>query len=189
MVRHIGHEVGVRAVLLAHDAVLVVAVVRAFQPQRAVLLVGLAIGDELVHRSIDAAAGVQAGLQVVLVKVQVERLQILVLLIAQVGHGELADVVVVLHVTIGRELAVVGLDGGLGLEGLGNICDVVAVVEVLGQRVVAVGGPAVVAGLEALGAQLRALGQRIDLHARVVVIELAVHLPALGAEQVADGIA
>jgi hypothetical protein len=36
---------------------------------------------------------------------------------------------------------------------------------------------------------LRALGQGVDLHARVVVIELAVHAPALGGEQVADGVA
>jgi hypothetical protein len=117
--------------LLAHDAVLVVAVVGGLEPQRAVLLVGLAVGDELVDRGLDAAAGVQAGFQVVLVKLQVEGLQVLVLLVAQVGHGKLADVVVVLHIAAGGELAVVGLDGGLGLEGLGNVGDVVAVVEAL----------------------------------------------------------
>jgi hypothetical protein len=68
VVGHVGHEVGVGAVALAHDAVLVVAVVGGLEPQRAVLLVGLAVGDQLVHRGLDAAAGVQAGLQVVVVE-------------------------------------------------------------------------------------------------------------------------
>ena len=77
----------------------------------------------------------------------------------------------------------------LGFEGFGNVGDVVAVVEILGQRVLAVGGPDLVAGLKALGAQLGRLGQGVNLHARVVVIELAVYLPALGAVQVADGVA
>ena len=188
VVSHVGHEVGVGAVALAHDAVLVVAVVGGLEPQRAVLLVGLAVGHELVDSGFDAAAGVQAGFEVVLVKVQIEGLQVLVLLVAQVGHCKLADVVVVLHVAVGGELTVVGLDGGLGLEGLGNVGDVVAVVEGLARRVFRVDGPAFVAGFEALGAQLGAVGQGLNLHACVVVIELAVHAPALRGEQVADGV-
>jgi hypothetical protein len=63
----------------------------------------------------------------------------------------------------------------------GNVGDVVAVVGGF--------GPFRVAGLEALGAQLGAVGQGADLHAGVVVIKLAVHLPALGLEQVANGVA
>jgi len=80
-----------------------------------------------------------------------------------------------------RELAVVGLDGFLGHEVGRNVGDVVTVVSRL--------GPARVAGLEALGACLRAGGQRVDLHTRVVVVKLAVNVPALGRKQVADRVA
>ena len=59
----------------------------------------------------------------VLVELQVERLQILVLLVAQIGHGELAHVVVVLYVAIGREAAVVGLYRAPGQKGVGNVLD------------------------------------------------------------------
>ena len=45
------------------------------------------------------------------------------------------------------------------------------------------------ARFDALGTQLGAVRQGGDLHARVVVIELAVHIPALGPEQIADGVA
>ncbi len=189
VVGHIGHEVRVRAVLLAHHAVLVVPVVGGLEPQRAVLLVGVALLDQAVHGGLDAARGVEARLQVVLVEMQVERPQILVLLIAQVGDGELADVVVILDVAVRGECAVFGLDGLLRQEVVRDILDVLAVVERLGGRILRIGGPALVAGLEPLGAQLRALGQRFDLHAGIVVVILAVHAPALGAEEVADRIA
>jgi hypothetical protein len=62
--------------LLAHDAVLVVAVVGGLEPQRAVLLVGLAVGDQPGHRGLDAAAGVQAGFQVVVVELHLKGLQV-----------------------------------------------------------------------------------------------------------------
>ena len=81
------------------------------------------------------------------------------------------------------------MDGLLRQEVVGDVLDVVAVVEGLAGGILRVGRPAVVARLEALGAQLRALGQRVDLHAGVVVIELAVDLDALGGQQLADGIA
>ena len=42
VVGHVRHKVGVAAVALFHDAVFVVAVVGRFEPQRAVLLIGLA---------------------------------------------------------------------------------------------------------------------------------------------------
>jgi hypothetical protein len=110
-----------------------------------------------------------------------EGLQVQILLVAQVGHGELADAVQVLDVAAGREGAVVRRDGLAGNEIVGNVLDVLAVVGGF--------GPLGVTGLEAFGAQLGAVGQRGDLHAGVVVIELAVHLPALRGEQVADRVA
>ena len=175
--------------LFAHDAVFVVAVVRGLEPQRAVLLVRLAVGHQLVHGGLYPATGVQAALEVVLVKLEVEGLQVFVLLVAQVGHSKLANGIDIVDIAAGGELAVIGLDGLLGQKVVGNVLDVVAVVESLAGGVLGVDGPALVTGLEAFGAQLRAVGQGLDLHAGVVVIKLAVHGPTLGAEQVANGIA
>src|SRR5256885_5399215 len=84
------------------------------------------------------------------------------LLVAQIGDGELADVVVVLDIAVGREFAVIGLDGLAGQEVVGDVLDVGAVVEGLACRILGIDGPAFVTGLEALGTQLRALGQRVD---------------------------
>ena len=130
---------------------------------------------------------VQAGLEEVVVEAHAEGLQVEILLVAQVGDGELADRVEVVRVARGGELAVVGLDRLPGEEVGGDVGDVVAVVELLALRIGRIGRPAVVARLEALDAQLRAVRQRADLHARVVVVELALHRPALAGEQVADG--
>ena len=111
VVGDVGHEVGVAAVGLAHDAVLVVAVVGGAQPERAAVLVGLAGGDEAGDRRLDAAARVQARLEVVVVEAHAERLQVEVLLVAQVGDRELADAVEVVRAAGRGELAVVGAHG------------------------------------------------------------------------------
>src|SRR5690606_7357447 len=55
--------------------------------------------------------------------------------------------------------------------------------------VVGVRWPAVVTGLEALGARLRGNGEVVDLHAGVVVVELASHVPAVGVERACDAVA
>ena len=91
VVGDVRHEVGVRAVGLAHHAVLVVAVVGGAQPQRAVLLVGLAGATSALTVVVDLAVGVQARLEVVVVEAHAERLQVEVLLVAQVGDREAAD--------------------------------------------------------------------------------------------------
>ncbi len=111
MVGDVGHEVGVAAVGLAHHAVLVVAVVGRAQPERAVLLVGLAGLDQLVDRLLDPAAGVEAGFEVVMIELDLERLQVQILLVAQIGDRELAHAIEVVDIAAGGELAVVGLDG------------------------------------------------------------------------------
>jgi len=189
VVRHVRHEVRVGAVALAHHAVLVVAVIGRPEPQCPVLFVGFSGLDQLVDRGLDAAAGVQAGLQVVVVEPDLECLQVQILFVAQIRHGELANRIEIVDVATGGVLAVVGADGLLCLEVFSDVGDVLAVVEGLAERVVGVGRPAGIARLEPLGPQLRAVGQRGDLHAGVVVIELAPDVVALAGEQVADGIA
>jgi hypothetical protein len=92
VVGDVGHEVGVGAVGLAHHAVLVVAVVGGAQPQRAASSKVLPAATSAA-RSLDAAARVQAGLEEVVVEAHAEGLQVQVLLVAQVGHRELADAV------------------------------------------------------------------------------------------------
>jgi hypothetical protein len=65
------------------------------QPERAAVLVGLARGDEAGDGRVDAAARVQARLEVVVVEAHAERGEVEVLLVAQVGDRELADAVAV----------------------------------------------------------------------------------------------
>ena len=180
VVRHIRHKVGVAAVALAHHPVLVVAISGGLEPQRAVLFVGLAGLLQFLHCRINPATQVQAAFQVIVVKAHRKGLEVQVLLVAQVGHGKQPDVVQRLDIARGGEAAVVRLHRLAGQKVGGYVGDVLAVVGLL--------GPLRVAGLEALGPQLGAGGQGADLHARVVVIELAVHRPALRLVQVADGI-
>ena len=132
VVGHVGHEVGVRAIGLAHHAVLVVAIVGAAQPQCTVFLVGLARGDQARDRGLELAARVQARFEEVTVKAQAEGLQVEVLFVAQVGHRELAHAFEVSRVARGAEFAVVGPDGLLRREVGGNVGDVVALVGRLG---------------------------------------------------------
>src|SRR5690606_29175609 len=66
-------------------------------------------------------------------------------------------------------------------EGAGDVGDVVAAVALL--------GPAGVVGRQALGARLHRAGEVLDLHAGVVVVELAAHVPAVGVERAGDAVA
>ena len=181
VVGHVGHEVGVAAVALAHHPVLVIAKVGGFQPQSAILFIGAAPADQSLHGAFDPAIGVEAAFQVIVVELQPKRLQVLVLFVAQISHGKLADVVEVVHFAAGSEGPVVGMYCFLGQKVVGNVLDVVAVV----------GGfrPLRVARFEALGTQLHRLGQRGDLHAGIVVIKLPCYQPALRGQQVANGVA
>ena len=116
-----------------------------------------------------------------MVKAHAKGAQVQVLLVAQVGHGELADAVQVLRVTGGGGGAVVGLDRLALSEVGGDVGDVLAVVGVF--------RPGGVARLVTHQPGLGGARQGGDLHPGVVVIELAVHLPALGLHQVAHGVA
>ena len=150
VVSHVRHKVGVRAISLFHDPVLVVAVVGGPEPQRATFFKRFACGFELGDRALHPARLIQARLKVIVVEAHRKRLQIKVLLMAQIGHGKLANRVQVFNVTRRGEFTVVGLDGFARHEIGGNVGDVVAVVGQL--------GPGGVAGLEALGARLGAGG-------------------------------
>ena len=103
----------------------------------------------------------------------------------QIGHGKFAHAIQIVQVATACKFTVVRLDGFLCQEILRNVLDVVAVVG----GCVFPAGPLCITRLEALRPQLRGRGQGIDLHARVVVIKLAVHGPALRGEQIANGIA
>ncbi len=169
MVGDVRDEVGVAAVGLAHHAVLVVAEVGGAQPQRAVLLVGVAARREGLHHRVHAAVGVQAGFQVVDVELDAEGLQVGVLLAAQRRHGEHAH---------GFEVRDVAAPGD---EGARDLLDVFAAVAVL--------GPAGLARLHAARARLHREREVVDLRAGVVVVELARDRVALRFEERGERIA
>ena len=116
-----------------------------------------------------------------MVKSHLEGLQVQVLFAAQIGHGEVADIVEIVHIAIGGEAAVVGRHGFLRQKIPRDVGNVVAVVGVF--------GPSVVAWRQPLSAALGGHGQGVNLHTGIVVIELAVHRPTLGIEQVANRVA
>ena len=127
------------------------------------------------------AIGVKTGLQVVLVKLDLKGLQVQVLLVAQVGHGKFTDVVQVIHVGVGRHLAIVCRHGFFCQKIPRDVSDVFTVVSVF--------WPWRIPRFDAFGTALGRQRQRLNLHARIVVIKLAVHLPTLGVEQLANRVA
>ena len=108
-------------------------------------------------------------------------LEIQVLLVPQIGHGKLAYSFDVVHITRRGELAVISADGFFLQKLLRDVSDVVAVVGVL--------WPAIATGLEPRQTGLHRCRQGGNLHARVVVIELAHDLMTLGCEQIANRVA
>ncbi len=140
----------------------------------------MAAGDQRLDGRFDPAGGVERAFQVVIVERQAEGLQVQILLAAQIGHGEDADVFEVVDIARGGDGHAVGLDGRAGLEIARDIGDVIALVTV--------GGPVGGIGRQAAGAGLHADGQVLDLVAGVVVIELARDVPADGVVQAADGV-
>ena len=103
-------------------------------------------------------------------------MQIEILLVTQVGDGELANGVDVLDVAAGSNWrAIAGRHGALREEIGGDVGDVVAVV---GRC-----RPASIARLEALGARLHGERKVADLDTGVVVVELAGNVVALRLQQ------
>jgi len=128
------------------------------------------------------ALGVQRRLEIEHVEAHTEGRQIQVLLVAQVGHRKAADVLQVLGVAAGSHRRAVARGLRLARQELArNVGDVVALVT---HRLLVDAR-----ALQLAQAQLHRAGERVDLHAGVVVVELASHLPALGGEQVGQRIA
>ena len=170
MVRDVGDEIRVPAVRLPHHAVLVVAVVGGLQPQRAVLLVGLARRDEPRDRGVDPAVGVERSLQIVVVELHAERLQVPILLAAQLGDREMAD-----------RLDVAEVVADLVEIALRQLADVFAAVALLGKRAVL--------AEQLLRAGAHRYREILDLLAGVVVVELARDLRSLPLEQPRERVA
>ena len=180
VVGHVRHEVGVRAVGLAHHPVLVVAKVGAAQPQRAAFFKGVALGDQRVHGLFHLAVGIQRRFEEVAVERHPKRRKIGILFAAQICHAEFADGIQVVAVIVAADgMAIHGHRVAAQVAG-GHIGNVVAVI--------GIGRPLCVAGLEPLGARLHRLGQIFDLHTGIVVIELALHIPAVGGQHAGDAI-
>src|SRR5690606_36600754 len=97
------------------------------------------------------------------------------------GHGEAADGLDVLGVAAAGDRVALDLHGVAAAVGVGHVLDVVAVV---GLR-----RPLRVARLEPAQARLHRARQVLDLHAGVVVVELALDLPAVGVEHAGDAVA
>ncbi len=171
VVRHVRHEIGIGAVGLLHHPVLVVAVVGGAQPQRAFVLIGLAGADQRFHSALDAAVGVERRLQVIIVEGHAKGGQVQVLLAPQVSHGEQAYRLEVARVAAGGNVG----DAVAREEIAGDVGNIVAVIRIF--------RPGSVAWLVAQGARLHRVGQRGDLHAGVIVIELAGHVEPLRSQQ------
>ena len=101
-----------------------------------------------MHSGIDLAAGVEARLQVVIVKAHVKGFEVQVLFAAQIGYGKFAHAVHIVHIAAGGAAAVVGLNGFARQKIVGDVLDVVAVVKSFAFGVVRVGGPSGIAGLD-----------------------------------------
>ena len=181
VVGDVRYKIGVSAVGFFHHAVFVVTVVGGLEPERAVLLVGFPRLFQFGHRRIDTSGAVQAGLKIVVVEAHREGLQVEVLLATQIGHCKLTNGVKIIQVARGGEFPVVRPDRPFCQKVVGNVRNVVAVI---GQF-----GPARVAWLQPFGASLRAGGQGVNLHTRIVVIKLPIDLQALRRKQLANRIA
>ena len=166
----VGGEVGVVAVGLDEDAVLVVAEVRRAQPHGPVELVDVTLLDELLQAALDRTGLVERPLGVPDVEVRPEEREHLLLLLELEGVGRLAE---------RDQLLVVGQVHDVGLRDHdrgGEVEDVAAVVAVLGH------GPAV-----GRGHDRRA--ELVHLDAAVVDVELRRDRGAGRRQHAGDGIA
>ena len=181
VVGHIGQEVRVTAVALAHHPVLVVSESGGAQPQGAIELVGMSAVDQALHGGVHLAVLIQRGFQEIVVEVHLEGLQVQVLFTAQVGHGKATNIVQPVRVGGAGHVLVAGIDPVPAQVGLGDIIYVVAAI--------AVCRPVGIIRLHALAAGLYRQGEVVDLLAGVVVIEFTGHRPAGRLQQAADTVA
>ena len=179
MVGHVGDEVRVVTVLLLHHAVFVVLEVRKggirrSEPKRSVGFIGVAGLFDRFNGAFDPAVGVKRAFEVEVVESNAQSLQVAVLFVAQIRHRIAADALIVVGVAGRRHYVARGRrDRLLGNPVAGDVHDVVAVVAVFRE----VGVRRLPFQLQ--GAGLHALRKVFNLHARVVVVELAHHAVAL----------
>src|SRR5262249_36644959 len=119
-------------------------------------------------------------------KIHVERgdaecAQVLVLLAAQRGDGEAADRVEVVGVLRGTHVVAFDVHRFAGRIGAGDVLDVVAAV--------AGGGPAAIVRVDAAAARLHRQREIVDLRAGIVVVELALDVPAGRRQQAGEAVA
>src|SRR5690606_22057733 len=126
VVRDVGHEVGVAAVGPAHHAVLVVTEIGGPQPQRAAVLVGVAVGAQGGDGLLDLAIGIQRAFQEVDVEADAVGSQVAVLLAAQPGEGAAAARGEVVGARGASADGGVGVDAGAVQSRLGDVGNIVA---------------------------------------------------------------
>ena len=79
VVGDIWYEIGEGSVRFAHDAILIIAEIGSFQPERTIELIGVACFHEVCDCLFNQSIGVQRGLEVINVKLHVERLEVQIL--------------------------------------------------------------------------------------------------------------
>ncbi len=161
VIRNVWDEVRVRSVALAHHAILVISIIGRAQPQRAVTLVSRTVRNEPIDGLGHLSISVQARLEIVRVELDAERLEIQILLGAQLANRELAH-------------------AGLAVVTRRDLADVLAVIAAFRDRDGATRG---------VDVRLHAALEVLDLDAGIVVVELARHAPPGALEQRRYGIA
>ena len=165
-------------VLLAGLAQLFARDVRGAQPERAVLFIGPAQARQLVHHLGDEAGIVQGGFEKPLVKLDPVALEVGLHLGNIAGKTKFCQ-----RVAAGLLFGVEQSVAVLGAVGLGQLADIVAVIAVLGEL------HSVLAADELDIARLNALGELVDLVAKVVDVELTPHICAIPAEHLGERVA
>jgi hypothetical protein len=141
----------------------------------------VAVGDQLAHGLLDLAIGIQRRFQEITIERHAERGQVGILLATQVRDGELADGVEIAGVVLAGHHVAFDLHAVAAQVGLGHVADVVAVVGI--RR------PASSPGFRPRARACTGAGEVLDLHAGIVVVELALHVPAVGGHHARDAVA
>ena len=174
VIRNVGEKIGVRAVTLPHDAILVVAKQARLEPQRAVGFVSHVFCIERLHNFLDPAVGVQRRLEIVRIELHAKCLEIEVLLLSQRGNCELANCVCIcrrIRLFLSVRFCIT----------LGDFTDVFTVISSFGNHRFAPG--------QRTHTSNYACGEILDLNAGIVVVEFTRHVPAGPLQQRRDSVA
>lgn len=155
--------------------------VRRTEPERVVLLIGVAGADHRVHGFLDVAVRVERAFEVVVIKGNAEGPEVFVLFVAQIGDGVLADEGAVIQIAVRGDRFAGARHRALRDVVLRDIGDVFAVVAVFRERDLL--------AEEFLAAERDGDGQIVDLSAGVVVVVLTRDRPALSGEDLREHVA